>query len=270
MVGIGRLVRLEWLEETASLVAAGNDKQAVHDALDQLLFDKISLGGNAPRSGRAKAITVLLKTWLLVPRGLEALRDDGLALWNDSLPDERFALHWGMLLAAYPFWGAVAAHTGRLVGLQGHAAAPQVQRRIREDYGQKPAVERAARYVLRSFVAWGALRETTTPGAYEPAPARPIRNPRLAAWLAEAVLRSRSVPSAAPRELLGGPRLFPLRTGFVSGAELASLSSRLECVQLGFDEELLMLRRIGVPPPRRRKPPRLALGPRQQIRNEPG
>lgn len=243
MVGIGRLVRLEWLEETASLVAAGNDKKAVHDALNRLLLDKISPGGNAPRSGREKAITVLIKTWLIVPAGLEPLRDDGLELLNETGVPDRMAVHWGMLLAAYPFWGAVGAHTGRLLRLQGHAAAPQVQRRIREEYGERRGVERAARYVLRSFVAWGALKETGTPGAYEPAVPRTIRYPRLAAWLAEAVLRSRSAPAAAPDDLLGGPRLFPFRAEFASGAALASFSSRLECVQHGLDQELLMLRR---------------------------
>ena len=108
MVGIGRWVRLAWLEETASLVLAGNGKDAVHDALDRMLRDQISAGGNAPRSGREKAITVLLKTWLVVPKGLEPLRDDGLNLLRATRTPDRLAIHWGMLLAAYPFWARSA------------------------------------------------------------------------------------------------------------------------------------------------------------------
>ena len=122
-VGIGRLVRLSWLEETASLVLAGNGKSQIHDTLDRLLTGQISVGGNAPRSGRAKAITVLMKTWLIVPGGLEALRDDGLRLLNQVGGGERIAVHWGMLLAAYPFWGAVAARTGRQLRVQGRAGS---------------------------------------------------------------------------------------------------------------------------------------------------
>ena len=39
-----------------------------------------------------------------------------------------------------------------------------MQRRIREDYGERPGVERAARYVLRSFVDWDVLTETEKQG----------------------------------------------------------------------------------------------------------
>ena len=253
-VGIGRLVRLAWLEETASLVAAGNDKAVVHDALDRLLTDQISLGGNAPRSGREKAITVLMKTWLHVPDGLEPLRDDGLHLLNHAGGGERVAVHWGMLLAAYPFWGAVAARAGRLLRLQGHAGASQVQRRIREEYGERPSVERATRYVLRSFVDWGVLVETDKQGVYSSAPKPEIRNPHLVAWLAEALLQSRAAAAASPRALLTGPRLFPFRPGFPSGEALVSHSTRLDFVRHSLNDELVMLR----PRQPRPEPPRLA------------
>ena len=253
-VGIGPLVRLAWLEETASLVSAGNDKTAVHDALDRLLTDQISLGGNAPRSGREKAITVLMKTWLLVPDGLEPLCDDGLHLLNQVGGGERAAVHWGMVLAAYPFWGAVAARTGRLLRLEGHVGASQVQRRIREEYGERPGVERAAHYVLRSFVDWGVLVETVRQGVYSSAGPLAIRHPKLIAWLAEAVLRSRAARAATPRALLAGPRLFPCRPGFPSGEALVSHSTRLDFVRHGLDDELVMLR----PHRSRPEPARLA------------
>ena len=242
-VGIGRLVRLAWLEETASLVAAGNDKDGVHDSLDQLLAGRISLGGNAPRSGREKAITVLMKTWLLVPDGLEPMRDDGLRLWSLAEPGERLAVHWGMLLAAYPFWGAVAASTGRLLRVQGQTAPAQVQQRIRAEYGERPGVARAARYVLRSFVDWGVLTEAERVGAYSPAPRITIRNRELVGWLAEAVLRSRALPAAPPRAVLTGPRLFPFLPVLLTGDDLAAQTPRLDFVRHGLDQELVMLRR---------------------------
>ena len=69
-----------------------------------------------------------------------------------------------MALAAYPFWGAVAAQTGRLLRLQGTVAAAQVQRRIKEGYGERDTVSRAARRVLRSFIDWRVLTDTATKG----------------------------------------------------------------------------------------------------------
>ena len=110
-IGFSQRIRLEWLEKTANLVLAGNDKAAVKDSLQELLRDKVSIGGQAIRGNREKVITILMKTWLTVPRGLKLLRDEGLQIHQRLHRKERIVVHWGMAMAAYPFWGVVAAHT---------------------------------------------------------------------------------------------------------------------------------------------------------------
>jgi hypothetical protein len=42
-----------------------------------------------------------------------------------------------------------------------------VQRRVREQYGERETVSRRVHYVLRSFVDWGGLKETAEKGVYE-------------------------------------------------------------------------------------------------------
>ena len=121
-IGFSQRIRLEWFEQTANLILAGNDKATINDSLQDLLQDKVSVGGKSVRGNREKVITILLKTWLTVPRELEKLRDEGLEILQGLPRKDRIAVHWGMALAAYPFWGAVAAHTGRLLRLQGTAA----------------------------------------------------------------------------------------------------------------------------------------------------
>ena len=115
-IGYSQRVRLEWLDATADLILAGNDTRAVNESLQELLADKVSVGGQAVRGNREKIITILMKTWLNVPRGLEALRDDGLDLLRGLDRNDRVAVHWGMSMAAYPFWGSVAAHTAAFCG----------------------------------------------------------------------------------------------------------------------------------------------------------
>ena len=75
-----------------------------------------------------------MKVWLNVPGALEAVRDDGLDLLKSLPRKDQIVVHWGMAMAAYPFWAAVAGNTGRLLRLQGTAAAAHVQRRVREQY----------------------------------------------------------------------------------------------------------------------------------------
>ena len=79
-IGFSQRVRLEWLEQTANLVLAGNDKAAINDALQTLLIDKVSVGGQAERGNREKIVTILLKVWQSVPPQLESLRAEGLEL----------------------------------------------------------------------------------------------------------------------------------------------------------------------------------------------
>src|SRR5688572_29860060 len=101
-IGFSQRVRLEWLEQTANLVLAGNDKAATNDALQELLRDKVSVGGQAARGNREKIITILLKAWLTVPVELESLRIEGLELLKRLPRQDHLAIHWGMLMAAYP------------------------------------------------------------------------------------------------------------------------------------------------------------------------
>ena len=167
-IGFSQRVRLEWLEQTANLVLAGNDKTAINAALQELLQDKVSVGGEAERGNREKIITILMKVWLNVPAKLEVLRSDGLELLKRLPEKERIVVHWGMVTAVYPFWSVVATQVGRLLKLQGSAAASHIQRRLREQYGERETVYRAARRVLRSYVDWGVLNESDTKGIYNP------------------------------------------------------------------------------------------------------
>ena len=240
-IGFSQRIRLEWFEQTANMILAGNDKTAINDSLQALLEDKISVGGQAVRGGREKVITILLKTWLTVPRELETLRDEGLDILQGLSRKERIVIHWGMVLAAYPFWGAIAADTGRLLRLQGTAAAAHVQRRVKEQYGERESAARAARRVLRSFIDWGVLNETGDKGVYAQGEQYSVAEPRLIAWLVEASLRSRVHRAAAIKDLLESPSIFPFQLAHISAEQVASLSSRLDILRHGLDDDLVML-----------------------------
>ena len=107
-IGFSQRVRLEWFEQTANLVMAGNDESVVKDALQELLKDKVSVGGQAKRSNREKIITILLKTWVTIPTDLEELRDEGLEHLKRLPRSDHLIIHWGMATAVYPFWSSVA------------------------------------------------------------------------------------------------------------------------------------------------------------------
>ena len=239
-IGFSQRIRLEWLEHTAGLVLAGKQRSEIKGSLEDILRDQLSVGSNPKRGNRDKAVTILLCTWVSVPKTLEPLRNDGLALLQRLPSEERLAVHWGMAMAAYPFFGAVAETAGRLLRLQGSVAAPQVQRRIREQLGERATVARAARRVLRSFVDWGVLRDTEVRGRYEGVAVRPVQDRMLAAWLVETALVAGGTRTGLLAGLAGSPALFPFDLRVNTMMDLDG-SPRLEFLRQGLDQEIVIL-----------------------------
>lgn len=243
-IGFSQRVRLEWLEQTANLVLAGNDKIAINVALQELLQDKVSVGGEAERGNREKIITILMKVWLNVPAKLGLLCSDGLELLKRLPEKDRIVVHWGMVTAVYPFWSVVATQVGRLLKLQGSAAASHIQRRLREQYGERETVYRAARRVLRSYVDWGVLNESNTKGIYNSGLHIVVDDLRLIAWLIETSLHARPNGSAPLKDLIDSPSLFPFHIKPIQANYLMTASGNLDILRHGLDDDLVMLKKL--------------------------
>jgi len=244
MIGYNRTVRLRWLDQVVELILTGQDEKQIYEILRELLSDQLSVSSTAKRGSREKTITLLIKTWLRVPARLNAFRDDGLTLFKSATKSDRLALHWGMSMAAYPFWRSVAEATGRLFRLQGTASASQVQRRIKEAYGEREVVSRSARYVLRSFADWGVIQDIKPQGTYVGSTTVRVDNPSLAIWLLEGALYGGTTPSADWKTLLQSPALFPFQLQNVT-SELMTRSGRIEVVRHSVGDELLVIRKRG-------------------------
>lgn len=240
-VGFSQRIQLAWLEQTAALLLAGNDKRQIQAALHELLHDKLSKDSEARWGNRGKAVTILLNTWVSVPPALKGLRDNGLELWRALPLQDHLPLHWGMSMAAYPFFGAVAETTGRLLQLQGTVAAPQTQRRLREQFGERETVARAGRRILRSFVDWGVLQDTAAKGVYQASPPKVIKEPKLAAWLIEATLIANDSQSKPLQVIIQSPILFPFSISLPSSSQLEQ-NDRLELFRQGLDTDMISLR----------------------------
>ncbi len=122
-IGLDRLIRLKWLERTAYLLMTGNDAPVVKTALQEELQGAFRSNNTKIRGSLDKTLTILMKIWVRPPPDLHPLQRDGLKLLSQLPHRDHIAVHWGMAMAVYPFWGAVAAHVGRLLRLQGTAAA---------------------------------------------------------------------------------------------------------------------------------------------------
>jgi len=239
-IGIDRLVRLDWLEKVSRLLLAGNDAKEIK----RILQDDLAGAFRSEKSVRGsidKTITILLKTWVTTPQNQKPLREDGLILLDNLPQQDHAAIHWGMVAAVYPFWLNVALQVGRLLRLQESVTSIQVQRRIREQYGERETVSRRTRYVLRSLLDWHVLRESNEKGMYLAGSKLAVKDPRLIAWLIETSLYSRPNHTAPLGELINSPGLFPFQITSLSPEALLAVSSRLDFVRHSLDESLVTL-----------------------------
>lgn len=242
-IGLDRLVRFAWLEKVSSLVLAGNESKDIKTILQNDFVGSFRSAKTDVRGSLDKTITILLKVWLTAPIELEPLRIEGLELLKRVPRHDHLAIHWGMVMAVYPFWSGVAVQVGRLLRLQGSAASVHVQRRIREQYGERETVSRRTRYILRSYLDWGVLQETGTKGIYTAGTTLAVDDSRLIAWLAEASLHARANGSAPLKDLIDSPNFFPFRIKPIHAESLVAASSRLDILRHGLDDDLVMLRK---------------------------
>ena len=146
-----------------------------------------------------------------------------------------------MCLATYPLFREVAATTGQLLALQGEAALAQVVRRVAESWGERSTLTRAVQRVVRSFVDWGVLTETSRKGVFLPAArVAVLGGDGIGAWLLEADLLGRGRREYPLRGLVGAPSVFPFDMALSVRDVLGN--PRLEICREGLDEDVVILK----------------------------
>lgn len=235
-VGFDRIIRLEWLEIVANCVAQGKSLDEINSILEESIA-RCSVG----REGRRKTRTVLLAIWAKPSSHLVSLRDRAVQLLPSVPRSDHLILHWGMSMATYPFFSALAGCVGRLLRLQGSFPVSQVQLRLREQFGDRQTVSRAVQRLLRSFFEWKVIETASEKGVYTAGIAKAVSTPPLVAWLVEAALLSGGSNGGEMRTVLNSPALFPVRLAPITREELVH-SGNLEVVQHGPSESFIRAR----------------------------
>lgn len=242
-IGIKQSIRFEWMQKTANLLLAGLDGKTIRQELHEFLTDRKGNGSEGERSDQTRTFVVdnLMKTWVSPDPVLVPLREAALALLRKR-SSMGFAVHWGMISAVYPFWFNVARQTGRLLALQEQVTHMQIINRLKEQYGDRQTVSRCAQYVIRSFVFWGALKDSEAKGCYEKVTPVSIEDADLAILMFESALLATPEAKGALGLLLNNPAFFPFQLPVMTGDFVSQRSDRIDVVRYGLDDELLKLK----------------------------
>ncbi len=241
-IGIKQAIRFEWMQKAANLLLAGLDAKTIRQELHEFLSDRKGNGSEGERSDQTRTFVVnnLMKIWVSPDPELIPFRDASLAFLREN-PSMALAVHWGMISAVYPFWFNVARQTGRLLALQDQVTQTQIINRLKEQYGDRQTVSRYARFVIRSFVAWGALKDSEAKGCYEKAAPVSIAEPNLAILMFESALLVTLEAKGTLGLLLNNPAFFPFVLPFMAGDAVVRLTQRLNVIRHGLDDDLIVL-----------------------------
>ena len=241
-IGIKQAIRFEWMQKAANQLLAGLDAKTIRQELHEFLADRKGNGSEGKRSDQTRTFVVdnLMKIWVSPDPELIPFRDALLAFLQEN-PSMALAVHWGMISAVYPFWFNVARQTGRLLALQDQVTQTQVINRLKEQYGDRQTVSRCAQYVIRSFVVWGALKDSEAKGCYEKVAPVSIADSDLAILMFESALIATPEAKCALGLLMNNPAFFPFHLPVISGDIVTQRSNRIDIVRYGLDDQLLML-----------------------------
>lgn len=238
-IGFSIGLKLEWLEQTAALVSLGRSGQEVRSSLNAILTSELAEGKDPRVGSRGRAIMVLSTLWVDPPEGLAGLRDECLKALPQTPSAEHLALHWGLALAAYPFFASVAESVGRLLRLQDSVVRSDVHRRVAEVFGDRPTVRRATGVAVHNMTQWGALQSDAANRAYRAAERRTVGRD-VAVLLLQAVLHASDVDSTPLDALLHSPALFPFELPSLTAHDVDQCSG-LRAMSLGGTEATVSL-----------------------------
>lgn len=241
-IGVKQVIPYEWIRKTTRLMLAGLSAKEIR----QELHAALSAAGRQVQSGERSAwtrtflVNNLMAIWPSPAAELTAFRDRALRTLRDH-PDQELAIHWAMISSVYPFWFNTARQTGRLLNLQAQTTQAQIVNRLKEQYGDRQTVSRYARFVVRSFVDWGVLKDTGFAGSYQKAEPIVITSRDLTVLLLEAALLATPDGKAPLNALLGSPAFFPFHLPAMRGESFIDDSGCLKLVRYGLDDELLTI-----------------------------
>jgi hypothetical protein len=123
-----------------------------------------------------------------------------------------------------------------------------VQRRLREQYGERETVARAARRIIRSFYDWNVITQTGTgkKGIYFPAATKKISEVPIISWLLETVLHTTGDLRGNFKEIIGSPSLFPFNLDQIVPGQI-DRTGRVEVVKHNLDEDLIFIKKRMAP-----------------------
>lgn len=205
-IGFRRNIFRSWLDAAAMVALETDDPVQLRAQLDPVVAARI--GG---KESQRMALDILVKVWGISRDTNLPLRQEALKLWRTSASaDDQLWLHYGMILAQYPFFRLSVATIGRMSQYTDTITSKDLKSRLSAELGQLGGLDRAIERVIFSLRDWGILAPATKQYTYSPRrQAFRTEKKELQLWLLSAALLAHPAEELPFSELVRLPELFP-------------------------------------------------------------
>lgn len=179
-IGFDRFITRSWLDLALDIAAGRRDRTELVTLLEQ---DIVGV------EARSKTSIILNRMWLSTHPSLRDYAGAGIAIYKADPNIDTLSLHWGMALRSHPFFASIAESIGRLLNLHGEFTSAQITRRLKEQYGDRASILRAAEAVLQTLVGWGVIKVVDAKARrFSAGSIGTVRSSPVSLWLIEAAI----------------------------------------------------------------------------------
>lgn len=160
MVGLSRAIKQEWLDKAGELVTYTSDEGKIKDMLDEYLSYEIKSPTNLRKSR-----DILMNIWVRPVGPASQIRDEAIRVFNE-VHSNKTALHWGLMLHAYPIFADVCGLIGKITMVQDTFTTAWLQEKVLSQWGERQTLIHAIPKILQTLRSLGAV-ENMNPGVYQ-------------------------------------------------------------------------------------------------------
>ena len=160
MVGLSRNIKLQWLNKTVELLSENLPINEIKEQLNEYLSFEIK----SPTNIR-KTREILLNVWVYENKYSERIREQAISLIH-SYPDYSLAVHWCMMLTAYPVFVDVCKLIGKLSEFQEEITLVQLKQKVFDEWGERTTLYHSIDKLIATLKHFSVLK-CEKPGKYQ-------------------------------------------------------------------------------------------------------
>jgi hypothetical protein len=159
IVGMSRSIKLDWLNKTVELLLVSKDETQIKEELNEYLSFEIK----SPIVLR-KTREILMNIWVRTPENILDLKQLALEAYKDE-KSNKLALHWSMMLVAYPIFSDICALIGKLTNIQDTFTTSWLKEKLFEMWGERTTLYHSGNKIIQTLKLMGVI-ENTKLGVY--------------------------------------------------------------------------------------------------------